>query len=317
MNTAETVAAGIAARYDLDLRALTRGGGWTNAVFLSDTLVIRVAPDQGSGRIGREAALAKWLPPQAGVPEVVEYGRTDGHEWSVSRRIPGETLGDVWPSMDWAQKTEILRQMWEIAEAIHRVDIGPLRASLPQRAWYSSLEKRESLGLLEALVEKGLLSREQAAGLVPYLDRFYEALPHAPLVLCHGDLTLENVMVHEGRVAALLDFEHAALAPHQLDTNILLRHCFGPESAEDAGENRDEGRARFLQAAEVLARSKIPDQRSLDVLCGFSILQALRRVEIWFENAGDAGAFAGWEPYRSAMAFLEVDGGYYGRLGRG
>ncbi|HML49492.1 MAG TPA: phosphotransferase, partial [Clostridia bacterium] len=148
------------------------------------------------------------------------------------------------------------------------------------------------------------------------LDRFYEFLPHAGLVLCHGDITLENIMVHEGRVAALLDFEHAALAPHQLDTNILLRICYGPESADDvAGERPDAGRAQFLQAAENLARPKLPDRRSLDLLCGFSILQALRRVEIWYENSEDKGAFARWEPYRSAMAFLETDAGYYGRFG--
>ncbi|HML49493.1 MAG TPA: phosphotransferase, partial [Clostridia bacterium] len=161
MNNAENIAAGIAANHGLDLHTLTRGGGWTNAVFLSDVLVIRVSPDPGSNRIGREVALAQWLPPQAGYPEVIEYGRTEGHEWSVSRRIPGETLSDAWPSLNWTQKTEILRQIWDIAEAIHRVDIQPLRATLPQRAWYSSLEKRESLGLLETLVQKGLLSRDQ------------------------------------------------------------------------------------------------------------------------------------------------------------
>jgi homoserine kinase type II len=62
--------------------------------------------------------------------------------------------------------------------------------------------------------------RAEAAALSAFVDGPYRALPHQ---LCHNDPAPANVLVAEGRVAALLDFEYACPAPRALDLAMALR----------------------------------------------------------------------------------------------
>jgi Ser/Thr protein kinase RdoA (MazF antagonist) len=62
--------------------------------------------------------------------------------------------------------------------------------------------------------------REEVVRLQEILDGPYRALRYQ---VCHNDVTPPNVLVHEGQVSAVLDFEFAGPAPRALDVAHTLR----------------------------------------------------------------------------------------------
>jgi hypothetical protein len=98
--------------------------GWTNATWLAGDLVVRVAPSAGPADLLREAGLAACLPVQVGYPDIIDAGVLDGHEWVLTRRILGQSLSDVWSTLDWNQRASAIEQIWAKAEYAHRLDVS-------------------------------------------------------------------------------------------------------------------------------------------------------------------------------------------------
>ena len=74
--------------------------GWANEVWLGATAVARIKLAV-HGAFEREVALAALLPPEVSYPEVLDLGVTEGMEWMVTKRLPGENLKLAWPSPRW------------------------------------------------------------------------------------------------------------------------------------------------------------------------------------------------------------------------
>ena len=69
---------------------------------------------------------------------------------------------------------------------------------------------------------------DAARGFVPPHDAAWDR-PNLPdpgpdAIVCHNDLCIENVVVHDGRVAAFIDFDFAAPSDPLLDIAIAARH---------------------------------------------------------------------------------------------
>ena len=62
--------------------------------------------------------------------------------------------------------------------------------------------------------------RTEAAALMRFIDDQYATLPHQ---LCHNDMSPANLLMRDGRVAAILDFEFACPAARALDVAMALR----------------------------------------------------------------------------------------------
>lgn len=80
----------------------------------------------------------------------------------------------------------------------------------------------EQLGLPDTPPYGELLRwwRDEAARLQAFVDGAYRTLPHQ---VCHNDVTPNNLLVDGGRLAAVLDWEFATLAPRALDVAMGLR----------------------------------------------------------------------------------------------
>ncbi len=120
----KSIAEGIFHRYGINFKDAKRAGGWSNATWLADGLALRLSVQQGKEDIRREAKLALLLPPEVGYPPILETGVTDGYEWSLSKKIPGNNLGEIWPTLDWDQRMAALPQLWKKVAAVHSVDIS-------------------------------------------------------------------------------------------------------------------------------------------------------------------------------------------------
>ncbi|MDA2809800.1 aminoglycoside phosphotransferase family protein [Nocardiopsis sp. RSe5-2] len=297
-----------------DLLGAERGRGWTNATWLADELVVRVATRPGTTDLLREVRLVGLLPEEVGYPPIVGSGVRDGHEWVLTRRVAGQNLEEVWPSLDPAARSRAVEQMWERARHIHRVDAAAAAPHARPRSPFFPRSPGEAWARLERLVAAGELTAPQAEGLGRVLDRFWAALPSAAPALNHGDLCTPNTLWRDGRVVALLDLEFAVVAPTAVDLNETVKTAFGPDGSDSADRHDGRGdRAPRRGAVARIAESALEAAGGPDVLVGYSVM-----LETWvLENESAAD-----EPDRTdrdnaaAMlaAFAEGDGGHYAPL---
>jgi hypothetical protein len=77
----------------VDFGGAWRGPGWTNATWLTDELVVRVAAEPGPADLLRERRLVELLPAEVGYPAILDAGVWHGHEWVLTRRV-----GFNWPT---------------------------------------------------------------------------------------------------------------------------------------------------------------------------------------------------------------------------
>ncbi|OXM48892.1 phosphotransferase family protein [Amycolatopsis alba] len=284
----------------------TRGRGWTNATWLADEFVVRVAREPGPSDLLREKRLATLLPAEVGYPAIIDAGVRHRHEWVLTRRTVGENLEDVWPSLDHAARARAVEQMWERALHVHRVETAAAVPHARARSPFFPQKAEEVTTSLVRLVKAGELTTSQAAGLGRVLDRFWAVLPDAPRALNHGDLCLPNTLWHDGEVVALLDFEFAVVAATAIDLNEIVKIAFAPGASDERLPLRD--------VVTRIAGSALTTAGGPDVLLGYSIM-----LETWLLEtelaAGDDADEAGLTASAAMLrAFAEGDGGYFAPL---
>ncbi len=144
MKKEEMIAEDVFQQYGLSFQTAVRAGGWTNAVWLNGDFALRVSLNRDSDRIGREAQLSKLLPKEVGYPQNIKTGVTDGFEWSLSKRVSGQPLSEVWDSLKWAQRISAVRQIVDIVNHVHEVDIEKAESFAKKTAWYNEFSKEKS-----------------------------------------------------------------------------------------------------------------------------------------------------------------------------
>ena len=71
-----------------------------------------------------------------------------------------------------------------------------------------------------------------------YINEYGHTLEGGALGLVHGDLWLGNILIDQGKVAAILDFEYAAQAPLDYELLKIEDFCLYPNDyAEEDDEN--------------------------------------------------------------------------------
>ncbi|MET8662416.1 aminoglycoside phosphotransferase family protein [Streptomyces griseus] len=306
------VAAEVFRRHDVDFAIARRAAGWTNATWLGGGLAVRVAGSAAAQDLVRETRLARLLPAEVGYPAVLDSGETNGFEWVVTREIAAVSLDEAWPDLDGAQRVAAIRRLWDRAEAAHRVAPAAVEAVARPRNPFYAREPAEAEGGLRRLRASGVLTAAEHTRLSAALDRFWEALPDAPRVLNHGDLSPVNALWDGTDVVALLDFEFAVLAPVQLDVNELVKTAYAPLDGEPATRERED-RERLREAVDELARPHLRTDAEVDLLTGYSIQLETWGLERELAKPGRE-AYPDWEPYRMLVSWAHTDGGCYAPL---
>lgn len=302
---AAQVAEAVLARHDLGFAAASRAGGWSNATWQAGDVVVRVARTPGPADLLREARLANLLPAAVGYPDIVDAGILQGHEWVMTRRIPGRTLEDVWPTLSPPQRVTAMEQVWTRAEHIHRMGVSDAAAHVRPRSPFFAQSPEEATAMFDRLAAASLLTKQQVATLRQAMDRFWTALPDAPNVLNHGDLGMCNVLWNDGEIVSLLDFEFAVLGPVHIDLNEILKFALIPGGDNDA----------LQDAATRIAAPVLTGPGGFDVLLGYSIMLEAWLTENELASGTGNGDLADLEPYRLLTALAAGDGGHLSALG--
>ena len=206
-----------------------------NDVWRLEAGYLRVAWRGDRGRLAREAELLGRLRGVVPVPEVLDCGGDDRLSWSLAAEAPGTPLDGLctWPAP--AGLRGLARDAAGLLRALHSWPVpADLAGMLARRA-------ADPDPLRRAGAELVLLPPSSALGLIP-VARQLPFTDHGVLdaaagrlaelgyladdggdVLLHGDFYLGNVLVRDGQVSALIDFEFARLGPPDLELISVIR----------------------------------------------------------------------------------------------
>lgn len=211
----------------------SRLDGASNDTWLLGGQVLRVCWRGDLDRLAREAALLSALPMDLPVPRPVACGRDDELSWLLMPRLPGITLAEAWQGAAPGELRGHVRELGELVRAT--------RAWQPPAELRATIEDAAPGDADDALAITGKrlvpLVRSQQLRLIDYvrtlphvpgelldavLDRLPAQLPVEPNVLLHGDLSPGNVLVHEGRISGLLDWEWAWFGPRHSESTLPI-----------------------------------------------------------------------------------------------
>ncbi|KAL3263274.1 hypothetical protein ABHI18_001968 [Aspergillus niger] len=131
------------------------------------------------------------------VPSVVEdWEEPNGHYFVLTKRIPGVPLSSLWPRMKMDDKERIAKQtadyLMQLREG-HGIPHGPLASD--DDLWAE----------LEVALEHVPVETRQ---------RLRQRMPSAaPYTFTHGNLTSANIMVENGSLTGILDWEASGYFP--------------------------------------------------------------------------------------------------------
>jgi aminoglycoside phosphotransferase (APT) family kinase protein len=146
------------------------------------------------------------------VPSVASEFNDNDRYFTVTERIPGNVLSTIWTTLSPAEKEKIARQTADYLSQLRQLQSSRMQ-SLDEQPLYSAFLFLDGFG-----VPHGPLGSDDElwADLVPVLSDLPEKArlqlrgrmpPAGPYTFTHGDLNIENIVVHDGNVAGILDWE--------------------------------------------------------------------------------------------------------------
>ncbi|GIK02018.1 hypothetical protein Aspvir_006061 [Aspergillus viridinutans] len=196
-----------------------RRGVWS----IGSDVILKERPDEGPRT---EVKTLEYLVSNPNVnipaPRVLrDWVDGNGRYFVLLERMHGQTLEQAWPSLSKSQKTAIADQVVEVrkqlrsltSEAIQNVDQSPCYPALlfsdceSQGPFHSDLELWDAISL--TLHSPPTKQFPQKA-----LENLRKRMPRCgPYVLTHCDLNVGNIMVEDGQLVGILDWEYAAYYP--------------------------------------------------------------------------------------------------------
>ena len=257
--------------------------GYSNLVWVTDDLVLRMSASPGSRNLLREAQLAELLPEPVGYPRVIGAGTAEEREWIITERLIGEQLEAMWPMLSDEARVLAVETLWDRLQSVQRTDVTRARAIGCTHTPFYALNENAAAALVDELASRRVFDLETQASARRLLELLFSAMKEVPEVLNHTDAGLHNTLWN-GSESVPVDFEFACVAPVDLDLEMLLRQLMGPSPT------------RSSQMLIELAQRHITRFRSRDRLVGYALLRDLWALRLWLRYADSYGPDRGWPP---------------------
>ncbi|KAG6995853.1 hypothetical protein G7Y79_00041g078050 [Physcia stellaris] len=137
----------------------------------------------------------------------------------VMEYINGRPLDQVWDSYNKTQKDQIVEKLKQYMAELRRIPgtfIGSVDGTHCNDQFFDQNPKSYGPFDSEKSFNDGLIRAIQARGLNTWTEmvvRFIQALPKHEIVFTHNDLAPRNILVREGNVVGILDWEFSGFYP--------------------------------------------------------------------------------------------------------
>jgi aminoglycoside phosphotransferase (APT) family kinase protein len=252
MNDAISRFAIVRQHFPVEFRDSVLVESWSNDTWVNEELVLRVCWRGDRERLLREHELLTTLPISVPHASAVASGRIADLTWMLLRRIQGERLDLVWPSLsidarrdavvslgnvlsnlhDWVPPPNIRKMLLHstlTVPASRDAVVGSTIVPLPLERVALLLDCLESFpGMSEELLRR-VRMRIDSLGSVISASELEDGL------VIHGDAHFANALWFEGCLVALLDFEWARIGPSDLELEAACREDPIIEDAAESG----------------------------------------------------------------------------------
>jgi len=233
--------------HDLPNDEMAASDGFANLVVLTPDHVVRLNEGRFPHAFRHEATVLNRLPADIPHPVAVATGtRQSGGEYLILERLPGRNLEHAWQSLSEPDRIRTVQELGSIMKCLHALPIddwmhNPWVADvLATKRWKDAYHV--PLELYPFLLESAALARPE---LRPMLDSVYLfvaarmfAFEPAPNTFIHTDLHFRNVVVDDGRITGLIDFEGSRVGARDVELDMLLRSL---ATADDGSSGRYAG----------------------------------------------------------------------------
>jgi len=223
--------------------------GYTSKQWVADTdegpLLVKVPQRDKDPEHARRLVANTRVAAEHGIP-VVRFRAVVAHSVELDGPVliqefqDGEPAADGWETLKDRRKLGLCRELGVITGRLHSVAGN----------WFGDVLGTERVASLEESVESEVdaLFGQAEAGVIHDGTALREAITKAlsnldssasTPALTHGDLWLPNILLRDGRIGCVLDFEHATYADRFRDFGKLDEHIFDAFPA---------GRDVFLEA---------------------------------------------------------------------
>ncbi|MCB9798566.1 phosphotransferase [Candidatus Nomurabacteria bacterium] len=204
--------------------------GFTNKVYsVDDKYILKVCDDEGNEyRMAREVYLYKLFSPSIPVPEVIIYDTSksifDKH-YVVYPRIKGENLYNVWHKMDEHERKQIVKELCNHLRAINETPYNDFVEKFDvdiSKSWREIVVDKINVSL-EKLKQENTLVDEVILGVRDFVEKHQSVLDEAKMAFVHWDTHFDNVLVEDGKIVAMLDFERIEVSSIDYVLDIVKR----------------------------------------------------------------------------------------------
>src|SRR5579872_2919476 len=180
--------------------------------------IVRFNKDNMGANFPKEAFIAEHITsPRIPIPRIVHVGRFEGLHYSITVKAPGLPL-DQLPLAEYAQ---LLPEVIRTLDAIHHVDVrnwpprygvfdnNGVGRSASWRTCLTSIREEEEewnfYGKWHTLFDSTFLERDVFDHIYGHMTRLLDYCPEERY-LVHGGYGFSNVIAHEGKITAILDW---------------------------------------------------------------------------------------------------------------
>lgn len=197
--------------------------GFTNEIHHVGDYILKVyaRPDTAQTSYEKETNLFEKLKAKVLVPELIakDASRTIiPQPYIIYRYIAGKPAGHVWHLLTHEQRKQVIHDGVGQLKAIAASETQPKLKDY--QTWREQIETKLN-SYLDVVRQQKLFSNEVVQSLGQYIDENIELLEQAKLGLQYWDFHLDNLIIDNGKLVGMIDFEHVDVVSIDYVLNIV------------------------------------------------------------------------------------------------
>lgn len=204
--------------------------GFSNEVYsVDDAYIVKVCEDAENETVFRkEAYLYDLFQDRLSAPKVIVFDESKSlHDkvFMIYSKIEGCNLYSIWHLIDDSERKDIIRQLCQILKVINETPYGEYIKKFDtdiSTSWHDIIVKSIQ-NSLKGIEEKKLLHSELIAAVKKFVEDNHNVLNEQKMALVYWDAHFDNVLVKDGEVTGILDFERVDVASIDFTLDVFKR----------------------------------------------------------------------------------------------